>query len=225
LIKPEELTTVKTVKIILNEDVKNLGEEGDICEVKPGYARNFLIPQGLAMPHTKGNLATLESKRNAIEKRKEEKRKNALGMKEKLEAESLNLKVTAGASGKLFGSITNSNVADELQRLGYQIERKKIDLSEHNIKMVGNYQARVKLYGGEVAEIALTVEGVAPSSESAKTAKKADAPKQELREETKEEIKEDVKATSTEAPVEEAQATSDESSAAEESVSEDNTEE
>lgn len=145
------------MKIILNEDVYNLGEEGDVCEVKPGYGRNYLLPQGLAVPYTKGNAAKFERRRETIEKRKEEKRAAAMGAKERIESLELTIPMPAGDTGKLFGSVTNATVSDALAKEGLHFERKKIDLSEHTIKMIGKYKARVKLYESNTAELVFKV--------------------------------------------------------------------
>lgn len=145
------------MKIILKEDVYNLGEEGDIRVVKPGYGRNFLIPQGLAVPFTKGNAKMFEQRRDAIEKRKGEKRTAAMGLKERIETLELKIPMPAGDTGKLFGSVTNATIADALAREGIHVERKKIDLVEHAVKMIGKHKARVKLYESNVAELQFIV--------------------------------------------------------------------
>ena len=145
------------MKVILNKDVTNLGEEGEVREVKRGYARNYLIPQGFVLPYNKQNIAIFESRKAAIEKRKLEKKNHAKDLKEKLEALEIHLKMPAGDTGKLFGSVTNATVAEELEKLGFSIERKRIELPEHNIKMSGNYQARIKLYGNENAQIKIAI--------------------------------------------------------------------
>jgi large subunit ribosomal protein L9 len=149
------------MKVILYQDVAGLGEEGDIKEVARGYARNFLLPKKLAVPHTKENLAVLEHRRSAIEKRKDEKRQEALGLKERLEAEQITFSVPAGENGKLFGSVSNTLVAQELEKRGYQIEKKRIEIPDHTIRSVGTYKVRVRLYDKEEANIKLVVEGVA----------------------------------------------------------------
>jgi len=149
------------MKVILNQDLVGLGEEGDIKEVAAGYARNFLLPKKIAVPHTKENLAALKHKMVAIEKRREEKRSEALGLKERLEAESLSFSVPAGENGKLFGSISNVLVAQELEKRGYQIEKKRIEIPDHTIRSVGTYKVRIKLYDKEEATIKLVVEGTA----------------------------------------------------------------
>ena len=164
------------MKVILNQDVYNLGEEGDVCEVARGYARNFLIPQGYAVLYNKQNAALFESKRAAIEKRKEEKRKASLSLKEKIQEQEIVLKVSSGDTGKLFGSVTNANVADALQALGITVERKKIELPEHTLKTLGTYTARIKLYGDEVAELKVVVKSDKEETAPAEKEKKAKAP-------------------------------------------------
>jgi large subunit ribosomal protein L9 len=134
-----------------------LGEEGDIKEVAPGYARNYLIPQKLAVAHTKSNLILFEHRRAAIAKRKEEKRQEALSLKEKLNELKLVLDVSSGDTGRLFGSVTSANIAEELSRQGFQIERKRIELPEHSLKMTGFYRVKVKLYDNNTAELNLEI--------------------------------------------------------------------
>ncbi len=147
------------MKVILNQDIIGLGEEGDIKDVANGYARNFLLPKKLAVAHTPENLIVLEHKRTAIENRKEEKRKEAQGLRERLEAEEIKFSVPAGENGKLFGSVNNTLVAIELEKKGFQIEKKRIEIPEHTIRAVGTYKIKVKLYDKEEAVIKLIVEG------------------------------------------------------------------
>jgi large subunit ribosomal protein L9 len=147
------------MKVILNQDVVGLGEEGDIKEVAGGYARNFLLPKKLALPHTKQNLASLEHRRAAIEKRKEDKRAEALGLKERLEAEEIKFVMPAGENGKLFGSVSGALVVQELEKRGYQIEKKRVEIPEHTIRSVGTYKIRIKLYDKEEAIVKMVVEG------------------------------------------------------------------
>ncbi len=147
------------MKVILNQDVVGLGEEGDVKEVAGGYARNFLLPKKLVLPHTKQNLASLEHRRAAIEKRKEDKRAEALGLKERLEAEEIKFVMPAGENGKLFGSVSNALVAQELEKRGYQIEKKRVEIPEHTIRSVGTYKIRIKLYDKEEAIVKMVVEG------------------------------------------------------------------
>jgi len=149
------------MKVILNQDVIGLGEEGDIKEVADGYARNFLLPKKLAVPNTRQNLAVLEHKRAAIEKRKEGKRLEALSLKERLEVEELKFAMPAGDNGKLFGSVNNANIAQELEKRGFTIEKKRIEIPDHAIRSVGNYKIRIKLYDKEEATMRVVVEGTA----------------------------------------------------------------
>ena len=153
------------MKVILNLDVVGLGEEGDIKEVANGYARNFLLPKKLAILHTRENLAGLQHRMSAIEKRREEKRQEALGLKERLEAEEIKFSMPAGDNGKLFGSVSSAMVAAELEKRGFQIEKKRIEIPDHTIRTVGSFKIKVKLYDKEEAMVKLTVEGVAQGTQ------------------------------------------------------------
>jgi large subunit ribosomal protein L9 len=145
------------MKIILNQDVHNLGEEGDVVVVKDGYARNFLLPKGQAVLFNKANQAVFASRAAAIEKRKEEKRKAAASLKDRLDEMTLTIAVSAGESGKLFGSVTNSVVQDALAKEGVEVERKRIEVASHAIKMIGSYSVKVRLYEGESAQVKIEV--------------------------------------------------------------------
>ena len=159
------------MKVILNKDISNLGEEGDVIEVKRGYARNYLIPQELVMPYNEQNLAVLETHRASIEKRKEEKRRNALDLKERLETEAVNITVSAGKNGKLFGSVSNATIAEALSKLGIDIEKKRIQVPDTTIKTVGNYVVEIKLYGDQSAQVKVKVAAQnAPDEESVEEA-------------------------------------------------------
>ena len=164
------------MKIILNEDVYNLGEEGDVCEVANGYARNYLLPQGLAVAFNRQNASIFEHKKEAIEKRKEEKRKAALDLKERLEGLSLAIKMPAGETGKLFGSVNNAVIADALEKEGVNIERKKIDVPSSSMKMIGKYTVLIKLYSGETAKIEVVISSTDGKAEAA-LARKLEAAK------------------------------------------------
>jgi large subunit ribosomal protein L9 len=174
------------MKIILNQDVANLGEEGDVVIVKDGYARNYLLPTGTAVLFSKGNMAMFASRAASIEKRKIEKRAQAASLKEKLDTTVITLVVSAGESGKLFGSVTSSMIQDSLAQLGIEIERKRIEVATHTIKMVGTYSVRIRLYEDESSEVKLIVESEAQvkarqveaskaAAEAAKAAAKAEA--------------------------------------------------
>jgi len=145
------------MKIILNQDVHNLGEEGDVVEVKNGYARNFLLPKNFAVLFNKANQAIFAGKAKAIEKRKEDKRKAASTLRERLDSMTLTLTVSAGESGKLFGSVTNTMIMEALAKEGIEIEKKRIEVASHDIKMVGTYTVKIRLYEGESASLKLDV--------------------------------------------------------------------
>jgi len=145
------------MKIILNEDVYNLGEEGDVCDVARGYARNYLFPKQLAFPHTKENIANFESRKASIERRKEDKRQQALSLKERLDGKEVVITMNAGQGGKLFGSVTSAMIVEELQKEGIEVEKKKIDFKSQSVKMVGTYPVTVKLYENNEAELKLKV--------------------------------------------------------------------
>jgi len=149
------------MKIILNQDVVNLGEEGDVVVVKDGYARNYLLPTGAAVLYNRTNAAIFASRAAQIEKRKAEKRAESASLKEKLDNITITLVVTAGESGKLFGSVTSVMVQEALAKEGLNIERKKIDVPTHSIKMTGNYTVVVHLYENEVSHVKLVVESEA----------------------------------------------------------------
>ena len=145
------------MKVILNKDLAPLGEEGDVKEVAKGYARNFLFPRGIALPYTPRMIKIIEGRRAEIEARKEQKRQDARGIKEKLDALELTIAMPAGANGRLYGAVTNQTIADELAKSGFHIERKRIELAGNGFKSVGKYKAAVKLYENQSAEISITV--------------------------------------------------------------------
>ena len=166
------------MKVILNQDVKHLGEEGDVKDVANGYARNFLLPRNLALPYNEMTVAYFEGRKAEIEARKAEKRKDAASLKEKLEAYTVSLVMPAGPNGKLYGAVTNQSVADELQKNGFDIERKRIEIPGNAIKSVGKYHATVRLYEAATAELAIEVlsqEEAAKAAEAAAKAKEAEA--------------------------------------------------
>jgi large subunit ribosomal protein L9 len=149
------------VKVILSQDILNLGEEGDVREVAAGYARNYLLPRKLAAAYTRQNLQVFESRRSHIEKRKEVKRTEASGLAERLQAEELKFAMPAGENGKLFGSVNAAMIGEELGKRGYEIERKRIEIPDNHIRQVGTYTIKVKLYGQQEAPIKVVVEAAA----------------------------------------------------------------
>jgi len=166
------------MKIILNQDVPNLGEEGDVCVVKDGYARNYLLPTGAAVLYNNENLAIFKSRAAAIEKRKLAKREASASLKSQLDNVTLKLIVSASHTGRLFGSVTSLMIQEELAKLGYNIERKRIEVASHTIKQVGMYSARIHLYENASSVIKLEVlseaEQKAAERAAAKAAKEAE---------------------------------------------------
>ena len=147
------------MKVILNKDLSTLGEEGDVKDVAKGYARNYLFPRGIALPFTPKTVKLFEARKEEIAARKDQKRQDALGLKEKLESLELSLTMPAGANGRLYGAVTSQTVADELVKLGFQIDRKRIDLAGTGIKNVGKYKAVIRLYENSHAEIQISIIG------------------------------------------------------------------
>jgi large subunit ribosomal protein L9 len=154
------------MKVILNKDLSPLGEEGDVKDVARGYARNFLFPRNIAVPYNDRTVKLFEARKGEIDARKAEKRKDAAGIKEKLEALVLKITMPAGANGKLYGAVTSQTLVDELAKQGYPIDRKRIELVGSNFKSVGKYKAAVKLYESAAAEITVTVIGQEVKAES-----------------------------------------------------------
>jgi len=132
------------MEIILKKDVENLGLEFDTVKVKPGYARNFLIPQGYALLATPKNKAALEA---TLEARKEEEAKliaAANAIIEKLKATTISISAKAGAGDKIFGSINNATLAEELAKAGVEVDKKYIKIPGNTIKRTGKFSAKVR---------------------------------------------------------------------------------
>ena len=164
------------MKVILNKDVSPLGEEGDVKDVAKGYARNYLFPRKLALPYTDSVIKLFESRQEEIDARKAEKRKDAAGLKERIEALELLITMPAGANGKLYGAVTSQTIVEELSKQGFQIERKRIELPGNSFKSVGKYKVTVKLYENASADVNITVQAQVVKIET-----KAAPPKRERR--------------------------------------------
>ncbi len=171
------------MRVILNQDVPNLGELGDIKDVASGYARNFLFPRSLALAFSQKTMDLFKKRNSEIEARREDKRKASMSLKEKLELEEFVVSVPAGHNGKLYGAVTNATVYDELLKKGIDIDRKKIEVPGRSIKNVGTFKVLVRLYEKEEATIRLNVQGHAVKA--AETATEGEAPKKRERRERK----------------------------------------
>src|ERR1044071_6021435 len=144
------------MEIILRQAVENLGKPGDVVKVKDGYARNYLLPHGLAYEATPGNLKRIQQERERLEAAENERRMTAQQFAEKLEQVSLTFSARVGDEGKLFGSVTASDIAAQLEQQGLHIEKRQIDLHEP-IKALGVYRVPVRLHADVKPEIRVGV--------------------------------------------------------------------
>jgi large subunit ribosomal protein L9 len=144
------------MKVILKENLENLGQIGDIVKVAPGYARNYLLPKGFAIEATEKNAKALEHAKRQLAYKKNKALEAAKLLVAKLEALTINLTHQAGEEGKLFGSVTNMEIAAFLKTNGLEIDRKKIALAEP-IKQLGNYSVPVKIHPEVAATLKVTV--------------------------------------------------------------------
>jgi len=144
------------VKIILLQDYENLGKAYDEVEVKDGYARNFLIPKGIAIKSTKQNLKIIENRLNMQKFKEEKKLRQAKQLAEKLQKISLTIPVQVGEEDKVFGSVTSHEIAESLKEKGFDIDKKNI-LLEEPIKALGIYDIPIKLHSEVTATIKLWV--------------------------------------------------------------------
>lgn len=144
------------MKVILTDNIVRVGVKGDLVDVKPGYFRNYLDPQGLAVKATKENMAELEKMREQLKKEEAENRKEAEALKEKVEALTIEQKVRVGEDGKLFGSVTNKDIAEALAENGIEIDRKRIEDVE-KIDGVGEFVINARIYEGVNAELKVNV--------------------------------------------------------------------
>lgn len=144
------------MEVILRADVTHLGKAGEIVAVRDGYARNFLIPRGLAYQATTGNKRRVEVERVRRDERLATQRTEAEGLAEKLASLSLTFTARAGEGEKLFGSITAADIAAKLAEEGYEVDKRRVALEEP-IRMIGIYKVPIRLDGGVVAEVRVWV--------------------------------------------------------------------
>ena len=143
------------VKLILKEDITGLGHAGDVVSVKPGFAKNFLVPQGKATQASEGKIREIEHLKKQIADKVAKELADLKKTQRAIEGLSLEVKAKAGEEGKLFGSITAAQIAELLQARGYAIDRRKIDLDA--IKEVGEHAVKVKLHRDVVATVKVQV--------------------------------------------------------------------
>jgi large subunit ribosomal protein L9 len=142
--------------IILKEDVKAIGRAGDMVKVKPGYARNYLIPKGLALEVTSGNIKIIESQKTKRLQKEQEVKANAQKLAQRLENISCTIAVNAGEDDKIFGAVTHANVADALDAEGISIDKKEI-VFEEDIPKLGIYYCKIKLHPEVVQRVKLWI--------------------------------------------------------------------
>jgi large subunit ribosomal protein L9 len=148
------------LEVILRDDVPNLGKIGEVVRVKPGYARNFLFPRGLAVEANRKNMQVLEHHRRVIADKAERERKAGAAAAAKVEGLTLSVRVRVGDEGRLFGSVTNLDVERLLADKGVKVDRRRIGLDEP-IKQVGSYPIKVQVGRDSLATITLVVEAEA----------------------------------------------------------------
>jgi len=147
------------MQVILLEKVVNLGNLGDIVKVKDGYARNFLIPQKQARRATKDAIAEFEVRRAELEKAAAEKLAAAQAQGEKLAGLTVQIAQKAGVDGRLFGSVTNADIADALKAQGFDVEKAQVRLPEGPLKLVGDHPVHVSLHTDVLVDVTVSVLG------------------------------------------------------------------
>lgn len=144
------------IQVILSEDVHALGDAGDIVSVKPGFARNFLLPQGKALLATAARVNEVEHTKRVIAEKRAKELKDLESVKAKLDGINLEISAQAGEEGKLFGSVTSQNLAEMLAEKGLDVDRRKIVLDDA-IKTVGEHTVAIRLRSDVIAEFQVTV--------------------------------------------------------------------
>ncbi len=134
------------MKVILRTEIEKLGKIGDVVSVKPGYARNYLVPQGHAYVADKGNLRRFEEEKRQLLARADNERTRAEALKERIEERNYTIEVKTGEKGRLYGSVTSQNIAELLDRAGFEVDKRRVVL-EQPIKSLGLFEVPVKLYG------------------------------------------------------------------------------
>ncbi len=147
------------MQIILLEKVVNVGNLGDVVKVKDGYARNFLIPQKLARRATKTAIAEFELRRAELEKAAAEKLAAAQALGEKVNGLTIEISQKAGVDGRLFGSVTNADVAEALTKQGFAVEKAQVRMPNGPLKVVGEHPVQVSLHTDVLVDVSVSVRG------------------------------------------------------------------
>ncbi|HMB89242.1 MAG TPA: 50S ribosomal protein L9 [Rhodothermales bacterium] len=159
------------MKVILLQDVDNLGEEGEIVTVKPGYGRNYLIPKGQALIATKGAVKARHEEMRQQARKRAQAKDDAEALKQQIEQGEVVVEAKVGEENRIFGTVTSQQVAVKLALQGYNIDRRNIELLE-DIRMIGVYTANVKLHSDVTAQLKVRV--VPEGGEAADTSDAAD---------------------------------------------------
>lgn len=145
------------MKVVLLKDLKGKGKKGDVINTSDGYALNFLIPQGIAKAGTSSNLNEANQAKEAKMYHDEQNRLKAIELKKVIENTTVNIQVKCGANGKVFGSVTNKEIADELEKLNIDVDKKKIETEA--LKATGLYTIKVRLHPTVVASLKVNILG------------------------------------------------------------------
>jgi large subunit ribosomal protein L9 len=146
------------MEIILLQDMRQLGRRGEVVKVKPGYARNYLLPQGFALANNRGNLAYFEQKRKKIDAAHAKERSAAAEIAAAIAAIKITIRKRVGETDTLYGSVTAAEVGDALYQKGVTVDKRRIDLGvAHGIKTLGEYKVSIDLHPEVVAELTLVV--------------------------------------------------------------------
>ena len=148
------------MEIILRETIDSLGRAGQVVKVADGYARNYLLPRKLAYPATPGNMKVIEFEKQSLLRKESKQKEEFEKLKERLEGVEITIRRKVGEQAALYGSVTNSDVADELEKKGFQIEKRKIHMDDH-IKTLGEFSVPVRLFKDVTAHVKVKVEAEA----------------------------------------------------------------
>jgi large subunit ribosomal protein L9 len=145
------------MEVLLLKDVKNVGKKDQVIKVSDGYATNFLFKQKLAVPASTTSIGILKDKQDEIKRNEENKKAEAISLKELLKDKVIEFKLKVGENSRLFGSITNKQIADKLEELGYKIDKRVVE--KVNIKSLGNAVVKIDLYKDVVLKLNIVVKG------------------------------------------------------------------
>lgn len=190
------------MRVILKQDMENLGRKGDIVKVAPGYGRNYLVPQKIALEVTPSNMKMIEIEQQALKKEVEKERASYKDLIEKLNETTLSFKRKTGEKDIIFGSVSSADLKDSLHELGFEIDKKKILLGEP-IKRLGNYTVPIKIFHEDRAEVKVEVVKEGEEAPEKKEEETAAEEKPEEMQEAKKEPEEKPKEEELEIPKEE----------------------